>query len=71
MNVTLIPVEEINVGIRSHVSVAEAAQKMGVSESTIRRAARSAGVRKIAGRTVRGGILIHRRPVDLVIAYSA
>ena len=71
MNVTLIPAEQVNTGVRAHVSVAEAAEKLGVSESTIRRAATRAGVRKIAGRTVRGGILIEAHPVPMVITYSA
>jgi DeoR/GlpR family transcriptional regulator of sugar metabolism len=69
--VTLIPAAKINDGVRSHVSVAEAARILGVSEASIRRAARKAGVQKIAGRTVRGGILIQAYPVPLVITYSA
>lgn len=71
MQITLIPVAEVNEGTKSHLSLAEAAQALGVSESTIRRAARKAGVRKIAGRTVRGGIVIDRHPIPIVIAYSA
>jgi len=70
MNLTLIPPAEINTGTSHHVGVAEAARMLGVSESTIRRAARAAGVQRIAGRTVRGGILIARHPVPIVIAYS-
>jgi hypothetical protein len=71
MTVTLIPVAEINSGTRSHLSLSEAAKKLGCSESAIRRAARRAGVRKITGRTVRGGILIERYPAPIVITYSA
>ena len=71
MKVTLITAEEINNGVRAHVSVAEAAERLEVSESTIRRAAKRAGVNKIAGRTVRGGILIDAYPVPMVITYSA
>lgn len=71
MTITLIPAHEINTGVRAHVSVGEAARMIGVSEATIRRHAKRAGVRKIAGRGVHGGILIDRHPVPLVIAYSA
>lgn len=71
MQITLIPVAEVNEGTKSHLSLTEAAQALGVSESTIRRAARKAGVKKIAGRTVRGGIVIERHPIPIVIAYSA
>lgn len=67
---TLIPAAAINTGLRAHYSVAEAARAMGVSETTIRRAAKAAGVARIAGRTVAGGILIAARPVDIVIVYS-
>ena len=71
MNITLISTSEINNGVRHHCTLAEAAGKLGVSVSTIRRAAKRAGVRKIAGRTVCGGILIDRHPVPVVITYSA
>ncbi len=71
MTTKLIPASEINDGTRLHLSVAEAAQKLGCSESTIRRAAARLGVERIAGRTVRGGILIDRSPVPIVITYSA
>lgn len=70
MQITLIPVEQINTGIRAHYSVAEAARALHVSEASIRRAAKRAGVRRIAGSTVRGGILIDARPVPIVIAYA-
>lgn len=71
ITVTLIPATEINDGVRDHLSVAEAARTMRVSETAIRRAAKKAGVRKIAGRTVRGGILIAAYPVPIVITYHA
>jgi IS30 family transposase len=71
MKVTLIPTAEINAGLKQHFSVAEAAAHLGVAESTIRRAAKKAGVKKIAGRSVRGGILIAARPVPIVITYHA
>lgn len=71
MKVTLIPVEQVNEGVRKHLSVSEAAIELGCSESRIRRAARAVGVSKISGRTVRGGILIDAHPVPIVIAYSA
>ena len=71
MKVTLIPTKEINEGTKHHLSVAEAATKLDVSETTIRRAAARAGVKKIAGRTVRGGILIANHPYPVVITYSA
>lgn len=71
MIVTLIPAAELNNGTRHHCNVTEAAKLLGVTESAIRRAAKRAGVRKIAGQTVRGGILIDRHPVPVVIAYTA
>lgn len=71
MRIELIPAAAINDGVRHHVSVTDAAAILGTSESTIRRAARRLGVRRITGRTVRGGILIDRHPVPVVIAYSA
>jgi len=70
LSATLIPGSEINNGVRAHVSVAEAAKMLGVSEATVRRAARRLGVRRIAGRTIRGGMLIDRSPVPLLIAYA-
>ena len=70
IDLTLIPTAEINHGTRAHVSVAEAATRLGVSESTIRRAAKAAGVARIDGRTVAGGILIDASPVPLVITYA-
>jgi excisionase family DNA binding protein len=71
INVTLIPASEVNNGTKIHCSVREAAKILGVSDSTIRRAARKAGVKRISGSSVRGGILIDRHPFALVIAYSA
>lgn len=70
MEMTLISAEEVNDGVRRHMSVAEAAVACGCSESRIRRAARRLGVTKIAGGTVRGGILIPAHPVPIVITYS-
>jgi hypothetical protein len=71
MKVQLIPVGEVNQGVRKHLSVSEAAKEIGCSESAIRRAAKAAGVAKISGRTVRGGILIEANPVPICITYSA
>lgn len=71
VTVTLIPAEQINRGLYHHCSVAEAAAILGVSESTIRRAAHKAGVRRLGGRTVRGGIVFDRHPVPIAITYSA
>lgn len=70
MQAKLIPTSEINTGLRRHVSIVEAAKTLGVSESTIRRAVAKLGVRKIAGRTVRGGLVIEASPVDLCITYT-
>lgn len=70
LTVTLIPVAEVNQGVRAHVNVAEAAAKIGCSEATIRRAAKRAGVKRIAGRVVAGGILIDTNPVPMVIVYA-
>lgn len=71
MNITLIPAANVNDGVRAHLSVREAATRLGISESAIRRAARRAGVTSIAGPAVAGGILIDARPVPIVITYSA
>jgi transposase-like protein len=51
-------------------SVADAARKLGVSESTIRQTARKLGVRKIAGRSVCGFVVWARRhgPLDVTLA---
>lgn len=67
---SLIPTAEINTGVRAHVNVAEAAKRLGVSESTVRRAIRALGVTRVSGRTVRGGILIDAGRVPMVIAYT-
>lgn len=69
MTATLIPAAAINQDLYQHLSVTEAARYLGVSASTIRRAAKRLGVQRIGGRTVRGGILIEAR-VPVVIAYS-
>lgn len=71
MTIKLIPAAEINNGTRIHCSVREAAKLLGVSESALRRAARAAGVTKIAGSTVSGGILIERHPNPIVVTYAA
>ena len=52
-------------------TVAEAAAKLGVSESAIRRAARRLGVRKISGPTVAGFVRFSSQPIDVVLPYSA
>jgi len=67
---SLVPTAEINTGIRAHVSVSEAARRLGVSETTVRRAIRALGVTRVSGRTVAGGILIDASPVPMVIAYA-
>lgn len=69
--VTLVSAGSVNDGVRSHLSLADAARALGCSESRIRRAARAAGVKRISGRTVRGGILIAANPVPIVITYAA
>lgn len=69
--VTLIPASEINRGVYNHCTLAEAARLLGRSESALRRAAKRAGVTRIAGRTVRGGMVFDRAPVPVVVPYSA
>lgn len=71
MEMTLIPAEKVNEGVRSHLTVAEAARELGCTESRIRSAARRLGARQFSGRTVRGGVLIPAQPVPIVITYSA
>jgi len=67
----LIAVEQINDGVRAHVDADEAARYMGISMSTFYQRARRLGVRRIAGRTVHGGILITGGGgVDRVVCYS-
>lgn len=71
MDMTLIPVEQVNYGVRLHLTVAEAAAALGCTESRIRSAARRLGARKLSsGCTVRGGVLIQAQPVPIVITYS-
>lgn len=66
----LIGAGEINNGVRLHLSVAEAAKRLGVSESAIRYSARRLGVIRFSGKSVRGGVLIRSAPADIVITYS-
>lgn len=72
--VELIPVGQVNEGVRRHLSLSEASAELGVSTSWIRSRARSLGVSRIAGRTVRGGILITQSiaalPLPIVITYA-
>lgn len=49
---------------------AEAAEKLGVSEATIRRTARQLGVKRIAGRAVAGFVKWDRHPVPVCMPYS-
>jgi len=70
INATTIPTSEINTSVRRHMNVRDAARRLGVSESAIRRVARDLGVTRFAGSTVAGGLLIDASPVPIVIAYS-
>ena len=74
MDIKLITTAEINspnARARSHETVAGAAEYLGVSETTVRRAIARLGVKKISGRTVAGGILIDAGRIDLCISYTA
>ena len=69
--IRLIPVDEINQGVRYHCSLTEAARKLDVSESALRRAVKQLGVKRVSGQTVRGGILVEHSPFPIVVSYSA
>jgi hypothetical protein len=52
-------------------SVAEAAKRLGKSESTIRKIAKKLGVKKIAGSAVAGFVKFDTRPLNVVLPFSA
>ncbi len=52
-------------------NVAEAAQYLRVSESTIRKVAKRLGVRRIKGRSVAGVILFDSSPVAVTLSFSS
>lgn len=71
MNATLItPATHQRNTLSCVYSPAEAAQRLGVSESTVRRAVRKLGVRRIAGATVTGFVRFAHHPVDVSMPYS-
>ena len=71
MDMTLIPVDRSNEGVRLHLTVAEAAAALGCTESRIRSAAPPPRARKLSsGCTVRGGVLIPGPNEPIVITYS-
>jgi DeoR/GlpR family transcriptional regulator of sugar metabolism len=71
MTTTLItPAEKANLTVACVYNAAEAAAKLGVAETTIRRECRKAGVKKIAGRTVAGFVRFTSQPVDVVLPFS-
>ncbi len=71
MTYAIIPVAEINDGTRAHLTLTEAAERLGVAPGTIRRNARRLGVRRIHGRTVAAGLLISDiSGPDIVIAIA-
>ena len=51
-------------------NVAEAAQYLRVSESTIRKVAKRLGVRRIKGRSVAGVILFDASPVAVTLPFT-
>ena len=70
MQARLISHEEHQNGLFLYSSVEEAAKRLGVAETTIRRAARAAGAKRLAGRTIRGFVAFDRSPVPVSIAYA-
>ena len=54
----------------SHCTVAEAADRIGCSESTIRKLGKSLGIARFAGQSVAGFLRINAQPVPVVIAYA-
>ena len=74
MNARLVTIAERDRVVSSHLSIDDAARVLRVSDSTLRRVVRRLGVRRIAGPTVAGFILVdeptlHRLPI--AIAYHA
>lgn len=71
MSATFLPIHLADDATRFHChTVAAAAKKLGISEATIRRAARSLGVRKIAGPAVAGFVVwagAHGGTIDVVL----
>lgn len=71
MKLELIETKDINgTSVYRHMTLAEASRHVQVSESTIRRHAKRAGVQRISGRTVAGGIVIDASPVPVCVTYS-
>ena len=70
MNADLIPAKEQYEMTTSYVSnVKEAAERLEVSETTIRQTAKRLGVKKISGPTVAGFVLFASSPVDVSMPY--
>ena len=70
MTARLITTAEQQVTVSAFCTVAEAAERLGVSKATIRRAAYRLGVKKLPGRRVAGFILFERHPVPISVSYT-
>ena len=70
MNAKLITHQEKENMVTAWVpSVKDAAKALGVSESTVRKAARKLGVKQVSGRSVAGFVLFERHPVSVSLSY--
>ncbi len=70
MTARLITAEEQQVTVSAFCTVAEAAERLGVSKAKVRRAAYRLGVKKLHGRGVAGFILFDDHPVPVSVSYT-